>query len=56
MPKENIKPCNLTEDEWALMLHVFDEYCNDCDNETYEELREIHMKVFFMNQLVKEME
>ena len=58
MPKENIKPCNLTADEWDFLHQVFDQYCEDCDSseEARDTLKEIHMKVFFMNELVKEME
>ena len=58
MPKNEMKPCNLTEDEWDFLHQVFDQYCEDCDSseEARDTLKEIHMKVFFMNELVKEME
>lgn len=58
MPEETIKPCNLTDDEWEFLLQVFDQYCEDCDSseDARNTLKEIHMKLFFMNELVKGME
>ena len=58
MPKGELKPCNLTRDEWDFLHQVFGQYCEDCDSseEAEETLREINMKIFFMDHLVKEME
>lgn len=54
----SLKPCNLTEQEWDFLLMVFDDYVEnlDSDESTIEMLREIHMKVFFMDALIKDQE
>ena len=54
MPKN--KSCNLTKSEWKYLLDVFQEHTNNSDDpdKSYKKLREIHMKVFFMDALVKQ--
>lgn len=52
------KPCNLTKAEWKLFINVLQYYYdnNDLTEKEDKQLEEIHMKVFFMDNLVKDME
>ena len=55
MPKEKVESCNLTKKEWDFLLMVFDDYVENLDSSksTIKMLKEIHMKVFFMDAVVK---
>jgi len=50
------KSCGLTETEWEYLLNVFEEHLENSDDadEAYEILHEIHMKLFFMDHLIKQ--
>ena len=50
------KSCGLTESEWDYLLNVFEEHLQNSDDPdaTYEMLHEIHMKLFFMDHLIKQ--
>ena len=54
----SLKPCNLTEEEWDFLMMVFDDYVEnlDSDESTIKMLKEIHMKVFFMDALIQQEE
>lgn len=56
MPKEKLESCNLTKKEWDFLLMVFDDYVENLDSSksTIKMLKEIHMKVFFMDAVVKQ--
>lgn len=57
MPKKKTKPCNLTKKEWNILHQVFGHYSADFDSlEDEKMLDKIHMKIFFMDALIKNME
>lgn len=58
MPKKKVKPCNLTRKEWNFLLMVFQDYVENLDSSesTIKMLDDIHMKVFFMDALIKDQE
>ena len=50
--------CNLTKSEWKYLLNVFEEHYEYADepDKAYKKLHNLHMKIFFMDALVKQME
>jgi len=56
MPKN--ESCTLTKSEWNYLLRVFDEhyYYADDPDKAYKKLHKLHMKLFFMDALVKQQE
>jgi hypothetical protein len=53
-----VKPCNLTKEEWGFLLMVFDGYVENLDSseDTIKKLKEIHQKMFFMDYLIQQEE
>ena len=53
-----VKPCNLTKEEWGFLLMVFDGYVENLDSseDTVKKLKEIHQKMFFMDYLIQQEE
>ena len=53
-----VKPCNLTKEEWDFLLMVFDGYVENLDSseDTVKKLKEIHQKMFFMDYLIQQEE
>jgi len=50
------KSCGLTETEWKYLMSVFQEHTDNAEDPdtAYQMLHEIHMKVFFMDALIKQ--
>ncbi len=58
MSELTMKACNLTEKEWRFLHMVFAEYIENVDSseKTFEMIREIYQKVFFMDHLIQQEE